>query len=116
MVDDEGLARFMVGAFRSHATRVGAADRVASLVRELSARSPQFAALWAEHDVEVPGDGVKHLHHPLLGPIRCEYSTLAVEERPDLQLVVFNPVTPADQQRVAQLISAMTAPPSEDVS
>jgi transcriptional regulator with XRE-family HTH domain len=46
--DWEGLARFVVGAFRADAARAGAMSEVADLVDELSKSSPEFAAFWGK--------------------------------------------------------------------
>ncbi len=52
--------------------------------------------MWRDNDVSSFGEGVKHLRHPVLGPITFEYSAFAVDGRPDLGLVVYNPLSPAD--------------------
>jgi hypothetical protein len=36
----------------------------------------------------------------VLGPIAFEYSAFAVDGRPDLGMVVYNPATPEDAQRI----------------
>ena len=98
--DWESVARFVVAAFRADAARAGAVSHVADLVDELCHASPEFAALWRDNDVRHHGDGVKHLRHPLLGPIAFEYSSFAVDGRPDLTMVIYNPATPADAERI----------------
>jgi transcriptional regulator with XRE-family HTH domain len=104
--DWDNIARFVVGAFRVDATRAGAVSEVSELVDELCMLSPEFAALWRENDVNVHGDGIKRLQHPLLGPIELEYSAFAVDGRPDLGLIVHNPVNPADADRIRALVKA----------
>jgi transcriptional regulator with XRE-family HTH domain len=102
--DWESVARLVLGAFRLDAARAGAAADVEPLVDELTRLSPEFKAMWRDNDV--PGDhaeGVKHLRHPVLGPIAFEYSAFAVDGRPDLSLLVYNPATPADAERIASL-------------
>jgi hypothetical protein len=42
--------------------------------------------------------------HPILGPIAMEYSAFAVDGRPDLSMIVFNPVAGSDVDRVCALI------------
>jgi hypothetical protein len=44
---------------------------------------------------------VKHIRHPVLGPIAFEYSAFAVDGRPDLTMVVYNPTTPADAGKIS---------------
>ena len=102
--DWERVARYVVGAFRIDAARAGADAEVAPLVDELCRSSPEFAAMWRDNDVQTHGDGVKHLQHPVLGPITLEYSALAVDGRPDLQMIVYNPATAVDQEQIRSLI------------
>ncbi|TPM84785.1 helix-turn-helix domain-containing protein [Mesorhizobium sp. B2-3-3] len=90
--DWENLARFVVGAFRADAARAGAVSEVTQLVDELCSVSPEFAALWRENDVLSHGEGTKRLKHPELGDIELEYSAFAVDGRPDLSLIVYNPL------------------------
>ncbi|MBZ9676397.1 helix-turn-helix transcriptional regulator [Mesorhizobium sp. ES1-1] len=90
--DWENLARFVVGAFRADAARAGAVSEVTRLVDELCDASPEFAALWKENHVLSHGDGTKRLKHPELGDVELEYSSFAVDGRPDLTMVVYNPV------------------------
>jgi transcriptional regulator with XRE-family HTH domain len=107
--DWESVARFVVRAFRIDAARAGAAAEVEPLVDELCHKSPQFAAMWRDNEVQTHGDGVKHLRHPVLGPIALEYSAFAVDGRPDLQMIVYNPATPADQEQIRSLIEGTSA-------
>lgn len=103
--DWEGIARFVVGAFRADVTRAGAASEVTQLVEELSRNSPEFEALWADNDVRATGEGTKRLRHPVIGLIDLEYSGFAVDGRSDLSMVVYNPATPEDAERIRSLIT-----------
>ena len=105
----EAVARFVVGAFRIDAARAGADAEVAPLVDELCRSSPEFASMWRDNDVQTHGDGVKHLRHPQLGPIALESSAFAVDARPDLSLIVYNPATPADQKLIESLVEGKPA-------
>jgi hypothetical protein len=67
--------------------------------------------MWRDNDVRSHGEGVKHMRHPILGPIAFEYSAFAVDGRPDLSMVVYIPATPADAQRITSLIEPR---PGED--
>jgi hypothetical protein len=68
--------------------------------------------LWLENDVLAHGDGTKHLRHPVLGPLAMEYSAFAVDGRPDLGMVVYNPATPEDLERVRALVANPRPPRS----
>ena len=103
--DWESVARFVVGAFRVDAARAGAAAEVEPLVDELCRLSPEFKAMWRDNDVHgAHGEAVKHIRHPVLGPLAFEYSAFAVDGRTDLSMVVYNPATPADAERISSLI------------
>ena len=103
------VARHVVAAFRAEAARAGASEAVAELVAELSAASPEFAALWAEHDVVAPGEGVKHLRLPGGAILGLEYSSFAVDGRPDLAMVVYAPATAADAARIRRILDRREA-------
>jgi transcriptional regulator with XRE-family HTH domain len=104
--DWDSVARHVVAAFRADAARAGAAKNVEALVEDLCRLSPEFAALWRSNDVRTHGDGLKTLHHPQIGAISMEYSAFAVDGRTDLTMVVYNPATPADAEKVAALIKS----------
>jgi transcriptional regulator with XRE-family HTH domain len=109
--DWESVARFVVGAFRVDAARAGAAAEVEPLVDELCRLSPEFKAMWRDNDVRSFGEAVKHIRHPVLGPIAFEYSAFAVDGRPDLSMVVHNPATPADMDKIRSLIGPVAGQP-----
>lgn len=101
------VARFVVGSFRADAARAGAGAEIAELVDELSRTSPEFEALWRDNDlVAAHGEGVKRLRHPEIGLIELEFSVFAVDGRPELGMVVYNPVNASDAERIQSLIAS----------
>jgi hypothetical protein len=103
--DWESVARHVVGAFRVDAARAGAAAEVEPLVDELCRLSPEFKTMWRDNDIPgTHGEAVKRMRHPVLGPVAFEYSAFAVDGRTDLSMVVYNPATPADAERIASLL------------
>jgi len=107
--DWDSVARLVLSSFRLDAARAGAAAEVQPLVDELRRLSPEFDAMWRDNDVPGGhGDAVKHVRHPVLGPISFEFSVFAVDGRPDLSLLVYNPLTPADAQRIAAMAPGRT--------
>ena len=107
--DWESVARYVVSAFRVDAARAGAATEVEPLVDELCRLSPEFKALWLDNDLRSHGESVKHMRHPVLGPIAFEYSAFAVDGRPDLNMVVYNPATPADADKIRSFMAKKRA-------
>jgi transcriptional regulator with XRE-family HTH domain len=101
--DWDSVARFVVGAFRVDAARAGAAAEVEPLVDELCRLSPEFKAMWQDNDVRSHGEVVKHIRHAVLGPLAFEYSAFAVDGRPDLSMVIYNPATSGDAEKIKSL-------------
>lgn len=105
-VDWESNAQFVVGSFRAEAVRAGATAQVEALVAEMTAASPEFARIWRENDVRGSyGEVAKQVRHPVAGVIGLELSNFAVEGRPDLALVVYNPSSDADRAKVRGLLA-----------
>ena len=103
----QSVARYVVASFRADVARAGAARNVQSLVDELCATSPEFAAMWRDNDVQGHGDGVKVLHHPIAGLLSMEFSAFAVDGRPDLNMVIYNPAMPADADKIRALLKSL---------
>lgn len=100
------VARFVVASFRAEAMRAGAGAEIAQLVDELSRTSPHFAALWKANDVVGHAEGVKRIRHPKIGLIELEFSIFAVDGRPDLGMIVYNPVASEGADRIRSLMAA----------
>jgi transcriptional regulator with XRE-family HTH domain len=65
-------------------------DRVlAELVGDLSMNSPDFARLWARHDVRLCSSGTKRLHHPQVGDLDLEYQALHVPDTNGQRLLTY---------------------------
>lgn len=104
--DWESVARYMVAAFRAETLRAGATESVKVLVDELCNLSPEFKEIWQSNDVKGHGGGTKQLYHPVAGLLTLEYSAFAVDGRPDLNLVIYNPATPDDVKRIRSLLES----------
>lgn len=106
--DWQSVARFIVGAFRADLARAGAAAsaEAARLVEELQQTSAEFATLWQDQEVVAAGEGLKRIRHPVAGLLELEFSAFAVDGRPELGMVVYNPASAADAERVRRLIAA----------
>ena len=95
--DWRSVARFVVGAFRAD---------VARLVDELSKTSSEFDALWRDNEIVAYGEGLKRIRHPEAGLLGLEFSAFAVDGRPELAMVVYNPASQADADRIRSLMIA----------
>jgi transcriptional regulator with XRE-family HTH domain len=104
--DWASVARYVVGAFRADAVRAGASEEIARMVEELSQLSPEFETFWKDNNINTHIEGLKHIRHPDLGTIALEISGFAVDGRPELAMVVYNPANPADAERIRAYLDA----------
>jgi transcriptional regulator with XRE-family HTH domain len=107
--DWEGVARFVVAAFRADVARAGATKAVEGLVDDLRRLSREFDVMWRDNEVRSFGQGTKQVRHPIAGLLRLEYSAFAVDGRPDLAMIVYNPATPADAGQIRSLVESETS-------
>jgi transcriptional regulator with XRE-family HTH domain len=106
LVDDwEGVASFVVSTFRREVARASDDSALKDLVAELSECSAEFRKLWLKHEVRTHGAGIKKLRLPEGRRLDLEYSAFVVDERPELTMVIFNPVEAADAQTIQWLLS-----------
>ncbi|MEV0757739.1 helix-turn-helix transcriptional regulator [Streptosporangium sp. NPDC050280] len=73
--------------------------RLRELVRTLTERSGEFAALWSAHDVRGKTRDAKHLMHPDVGPLVLTYQAFDVRDAPGQQLIIYHaePGSPSAQ-------------------
>ena len=102
--DWESVARYVVGSFRADVARAGATDEITQLVDELSRASPAFDRLWRDNEIAAHHEGLKRLHHPAVGLLELEFSAFAVDGRPELGMVIYNPASSGDADRVRALV------------
>jgi transcriptional regulator with XRE-family HTH domain len=102
----ENMARFVVGSFRADVARAGAASVVSDLVDELCRRSADFERMWRDTQVHTYREQVKHINHPVFGSFAFEHSVFSVDGRPDLSMVVYNPATQADLDKIIKVMGA----------
>lgn len=81
-----------LGEFRAESgSRLGS-DAHTSLIRRLSAASPEFADRWADRTVERFASRRRVFVHPLLGELVFEHNRLVPSDHPELHLVLYLPV------------------------
>lgn len=90
--------------------RAGMADHVGEpawqdLVATLSERSPDFARMWARHDVTGPALRIKEIAHPTAGPLRLETASLLLADRPGLRMTVHTPADDATRTALRALVA-----------
>jgi hypothetical protein len=63
--------------------------RIAEVVDTLGSKSPEFAELWARHEVKGKTQQAKNLAHPEVGALEIQFSAFTVNGAPHQQLVVY---------------------------
>ncbi|GAA3134881.1 helix-turn-helix transcriptional regulator [Planomonospora alba] len=84
-------------------------------VRRLSAVSPEFARMWATHDVARPGSRMKLFQHCAVGLIRTVSTSMALPSPPEARMVVYTPVGDDSRERVAWLLAHPEVPAADHV-
>ncbi|MEU6287348.1 helix-turn-helix transcriptional regulator [Streptomyces sp. NPDC005047] len=100
-------ARTVVAQFRAACAASPDDEGFQQVLAELTAASDEFAALWAERDIEDAGQIRKELEHPLVGLLSLESTALKVPARPDLTIVLH---TPLDEANSAAKLEWLASP------
>jgi transcriptional regulator with XRE-family HTH domain len=112
--DWDAVAREQVGNLRSVAPLCNAGGSpVTELVGELSVHSPEFARLWAEHDIGRKEWGTKTLVHPSAGALRLRYQALFLPDDSHRQLVAYLPADEATAAALEELVTPEPRPGAE---
>jgi transcriptional regulator with XRE-family HTH domain len=105
--DHERHSRSFVADLRAAVARRDAKDPEAgAMVRTLLDVSPEFAALWADHDVAFRRDDRKRLVHPALGLIEVNCLHLFSEDGRQ-RLLWFTPAVGTDSAGLLDLLSVV---------
>lgn len=89
----------IVAQFRAVAARYPDDPAFKSLIAQLLEHSDEFARLWAQHNVSNVTDGLKHIHHPIVGELTLDHTTLFVPDYPDMRVIVFTAQAGSESER-----------------
>ncbi|WP_189650738.1 helix-turn-helix transcriptional regulator [Nonomuraea spiralis] len=92
----QDLAPTVVAAFRAAAAEQPRDHDIHDVVSTLGATSPEFARLWARQDVQAAGIWINEVDHPVVGTLTFESSQMRLPARPDLTMVLYNPLPSTD--------------------
>jgi transcriptional regulator with XRE-family HTH domain len=105
--DHEAQSRAFVADLRAAAARRDAKDaEVGSMIRTLLGVSPEFAALWADHEVAFRRDDRKRLVHPVIGLIEVNCLNLFSEDGRQ-RLLWFTPAVGTDSAGLLELLAVV---------
>ena len=97
-----GALRLVAGEFPEDAT-------LHALVGELSAKSAEFAAMWADHRIKPCAVAAYEMHHPLVGTLTVTQQTLSYGPGPVIVVATAEPDSPA--RSALTLLAQATARP-----
>lgn len=89
--DRDRQGRAQVAALRAAVGAMGPQSRAGEMARELAEHSPEFARMWAEHEVARRFEDHKVLIHPEIGPIEVDCQALLTEDESQVLLVLTAP-------------------------
>lgn len=106
MPEWEAEARWLAGLLRQQAAYELDNPRFTELVDELLATSPEFAALWKDHDVVEFRSSVRRYDHPEVGALEVSYVRMALEEAPWLSMICHFPEPGSEaESRLRKLVT-----------
>ena len=106
-------ARAVVGALRLTAGQHPEDAGLHSLVGELSAKSGEFASMWANHRIKACTVAVYEMRHPLVGTLTVMQQTLSHGPGP---VMVVGTTEPDSRSRAALMLLAQLTRPNEDLA
>ncbi|MDG9722470.1 helix-turn-helix transcriptional regulator [Streptomyces sp. DH41] len=105
--DHAGKSRSFVADLRAAAARRDAKDaETGTMIRTLLDVSPEFAALWADHDVAFRREDRKRLLHPTLGLVEVNCLNLISEDGRQ-RLLWFTPAVGTDSAGLLELLAVV---------
>jgi transcriptional regulator with XRE-family HTH domain len=107
--DHARLGRAFTSRLREAVTREGPRARGAELVRDLLARSPEFVAVWQDHEIGLRLDTqLKRFVHPEVGTLQLHCQTLLDEEQSQA-LLVYTATPGTEDYEKLQLLAVIGA-------
>jgi transcriptional regulator with XRE-family HTH domain len=95
----------MVALFRHRYSRNMDEPGWKELVQRLTAASPEFARLWAHHDVALPGPMTKVFRNAATGVITTRSTNLDITTSPGTRMIVYTPVDQVSRDRIDWLLA-----------
>jgi transcriptional regulator with XRE-family HTH domain len=81
---------------------------IAELIGELSIKSPDFASIWATHPVADCTHTVRHINHPLVGPLVLNEESLRLPDAPGQRILFLSAAAGTDSADRLQLLDSLT--------
>lgn len=112
-VDWPRKARDVVGKLRQAVGEYPDDPQLASLIGELTMRSPQFASLWAQHRVRAWDMAEYSMRHPTVGEMDVLQHSLPVPRGQGIRVVVTTAAPGSADQAAMQLLNQSLLPATD---
>ncbi|MBT2414855.1 helix-turn-helix domain-containing protein [Streptomyces sp. ISL-12] len=106
LADPEAFSHAAARRLRAVAARYPDDPEVAALVDDLVSGSPEFARLWADHDVRAVPTLRKIINHPMVGPVTVNCDVLDITDR-DQHLVLYTAEPGSSAEEALRLLSVI---------
>lgn len=87
---------------------------LAELIGQLTMNCDEFASRWARHPVRTCTSGVKHLRHPMVGPMDLSFENLVIPGASGQRLIAYTAEPDSPSEAALRLLGSVTAPVAED--
>jgi transcriptional regulator with XRE-family HTH domain len=98
-----------VALLRAEAGRDPYDRELTDLIGELSTRSEEFRARWADHNVRLHQTGAKRFHHPVVGELTLTFEMLELAADPGLNLLTFTAEPGSKSDEALNLLGSWAA-------
>lgn len=108
--DWEANADDMVATLRTYAGQDPHDKKLTGLIGELVTRSDAFRHRWAKHDVRHHRDGLKRIHHPVVGHLELSYEAMEFPANPDWFMFAFTAEPGSPTEERLKLLGSVAIP------
>lgn len=112
-VDWEDAARLSAALLRMETAGNPDDPRLATLVGELSVRSPEFRTWWTGRIVSDTTYGAKRHHHPVVGALNLDCDTWTSAADPDVMFMVCTAEAGTPEDNALRILSSWQTAPAE---
>jgi transcriptional regulator with XRE-family HTH domain len=98
-----------VALLRTEAGRDPYDPDLTELIGELSTRSEEFRARWADHNVRLHQTGAKRFHHPVVGDLTLAFEMMELAGDPGLNLLTFTAEPGSKSEEALNLLGSWSA-------
>jgi transcriptional regulator with XRE-family HTH domain len=109
MVDWEDSCPRLVATFRGNMASHVSEPSWKNLVKRLRGRSPEFEAMWSQHEISSPENRTKRFLHPVVGMLRLDFTHLWLGPRSELVVKSYSPADAETAEKLDTLHSIAVA-------